>query len=302
MSSDDAKTDTNNADELRATEPFIKRIALVFDFDETLAPDSFAALLEHCGYEKEQFEEEKVQPLLDDGWDKKLARFYTLIQESRRRDDLTITAETMAEVGRNLELYPEVTELFDRIRDHAQNIVPDIEVEFYLLTAGMLEIPRATSIADEFRTLWGGELYFDKESDELAFVKHTVTYPDKIRYLLKLCKGMNIDDTKIHEDVYRDVPLEDWYIPMEQVIYVGDGASDMPIFAYLADNDGLAIGVFKSDGVSGWDGYDDIHDKRRVQNLAPANYRADSELMRSLKLAVDSICKQIALREKSQGE
>lgn len=302
MSSEDANTDTKSADELRATEPFIKRIALVFDFDETLAPDSFAALLKHCGYEKEQFEEERVQPLLDDGWDKKLARFYALIQESRRRDDLTITAETMAEVGRNLELYPEVTELFGRLTEHAQSIVPDIEVEFYLLTAGMLEIPRATPIADEFRTLWGGELHFDEENGELAFVKHIVTYSDKIRYLLKLCKGMNIDDTKIRQDVYRDVPLEDWHIPLEQVIYVGDGASDMPVFAYLADNDGLAIGVFKSDGVGGWEGYDDIHDKRRVQNLAPANYNADSELMQSLELAVDSICKRIALREKGKGE
>jgi phosphoglycolate phosphatase-like HAD superfamily hydrolase len=287
----------------KATPAVHNRIALVFDFDETLAPDSFAALLKHCGYDPESFEEEKIEPLLENNWDKKLARFYVLADESRHRDDLTITAETFAEVGRNLELYPEVEEMFDRVVDYAQDIIPDIEVEFYLLTAGMLEIPRATSISDRFRTMWGGELFFDEEDGELTFVKHTVSYPDKIRYVLKLCKGMDIDHPKITQDVYRELPSEEWYLPLSQLIYVGDGDSDMPVFAYLAEHDGLSIGVFKSDGVSGWEGYEDIHEGQRVvENLAGADYQEDSELMRSIKFSVQSICKEIALRQMGKGE
>lgn len=287
----------------RATPAVHNRIALVFDFDKTLAPDSFAALLKHCGYDPEAFQEKKIAPLLENNWDKKLARFYVLADESRRRDDLSITAETFAEVGRNLELYPEVEEMFDRVVGYAQDIIPDIEVEFYLLTAGMLEIPRATSIADRFRTMWGGELYFDEEDDELTFIKNTVSYPDKIRYILKLCKGMEIDHPKITQDVYREIPSEEWHLPINQLIYVGDGDSDMPVFAYLVEHEGLAIGVFKSEGVSGWEGYEDIHeDQRVVENLAAADYGEDSELMRSIKLSVESICKEIALRQKGKGE
>ncbi len=296
----DNQTNKQNSDK-KATDPHIPRIALVFDFDKTLAPDSFTALLEHCGFDPDKFEEEKIRPLLDDGWDKKLARFYALIEESRENDDFTLTADTFAEVGRKLALYPDVEQMFERVTGYAQEIIPDIDVEFYMLTAGMLEIPEATSIADDFRTLWGGNLHFDDEGN-LAFIKQIVTYPDKIRYLLKLCKGFNIDDRKIQEDVYRDIPEEEYHVPLEQLIYVGDGDSDMPVFAYLNDHAGMSIGVFKSDNVEAWEGYEDIHGKQRVQNLAQADYREGSELMESLKLAVQSICKRVALRQMSIGE
>lgn len=297
------KTSTQqNGEGVYATRPVINRVALVFDFDETLAPDSFTALLEHCGFDPDAFEAKKIKPLLDDGWDKKLARFYVLRKEAEERDDVSLTAETFAEVARNLELYPEATEMFERVAGYARAIVSDIEVEFYLLTAGMLEIPRATSIADRFRTMWGGELYFDEESGELDSVKRMVSYQDKIRYILKLCKGLDIDEPQINHDVYREIAEEEWHVPLSQVIYVGDGDSDMPVFAYLAEHEGLAISVHKSQRTDDWEGYEDVHEGRRVQNLAPADYREASELMQSLKLAVESICKRIALRQLSRGE
>ncbi|MGB3402091.1 MAG: hypothetical protein WBA77_05320 [Microcoleaceae cyanobacterium] len=40
----------------------------------------------------------------------------------------------------------------------------------------------------------------------------------------------------------------------------------------------------------------------RVANIAPPDYRENSELMQSLTLAVEGICKQIALRRLSIGE
>lgn len=285
----------------QATVPFHNRLALVFDFDETLAPDTFSALLNHCQIDADRFENEKVKPLTDSGWDKKLARFHCLIEESRSRDDLTITKETFVEVGQQLELYPGAEKMFERVRSWAHDVVPDVEVEFYMLTAGMLEIPRATSIASEFRVMWGGELHF-AENGELSFVKRTVSYPDKIRYLLKLCKGLDIDHPKITDDVYRYVPEDEWHLPLSQLIYVGDGDSDMPAFAYLKEHSGLAIGVYQADSAAGWEGHADMHDGRRVQNLAASTFEKDSELMTSLKLAVESVTKQIALRRLSQNK
>lgn len=287
--------------EIKATLAFHNRIALVFDFDETLAPDSFSALLQHCQLDPQKFHEEKVAPLMENGWDKKMARFYSLARLSRQQEALSITADTFAQVGRSLALYPEVQTMFERVQAYAEAIVPDIEVEFYLLTAGMLEIPRATPLADRFRVMWGGELYFNDE-DQLTFVKRIVSYPDKIRYLLKLCKGLDIDHPQITADVYQEVDPREWHVPFSQLIYVGDGDSDMPAFAYLKEHGGLAIGVFQSDEVGGWEGYEEMHAGRQVQNLAPSDYREGSELMTSLKLAVESICKLIALRQQGQNE
>ena len=47
----------------RATRHLHNRIAVVFDFDQTLADDSLDALLRGLGHEPEAFRREQVQPL-----------------------------------------------------------------------------------------------------------------------------------------------------------------------------------------------------------------------------------------------
>jgi len=69
----------------KATKPYSNRIALVFDFDNTLVPDTVDSLLENCGIDSQAFRAERIQPLIDNGWEPILARFYSLIQESKRR-------------------------------------------------------------------------------------------------------------------------------------------------------------------------------------------------------------------------
>lgn len=46
----------------------------------------------------------------------------------------------------------------------------------------------------------------------------------------------------------------------------------------------------------------EITSSQRLVNLAPAEYQEDSELMRSLTLAIESICKKISLLQLSVGE
>ena len=67
-----------------ATKPFVNRLAIVFDFDETLAPDTFSLLLEDMGLDADAFKQERVKPLLEQGWDKYIARAYCLVEESKR--------------------------------------------------------------------------------------------------------------------------------------------------------------------------------------------------------------------------
>ncbi len=98
------------------------------------------------------------------------------------------------------------------------------------------------------------------------------------------------------------MPEEEWHVPLDQVIYVGDGASDMPAFSLMNDHGGIAIGLYKGDTVEEWRGQAHMHAGRRVENLVPVDYSEESELMQSLTLAVESIAKRIALRRLGQGE
>jgi hypothetical protein len=135
------------------------------------------------------------------------------------------------------------------------------------------------------------------------FPKRVVTYPEKVRYLLQLAKGLPIEGPDAPPDVYRDIAEEEWHVPFDQMIYVGDGASDLPAFGLVEDRGGIAIGVFgPGQSASGWSTHTNVHAGRRVQNLAEANYTEGAELLRSLCLAVESIAKLIALRKPAQGE
>lgn len=284
-----------------ATRPFQSRLAVVFDFDKTLAPSSYNTLLEHIGVEPYDFREEYVEPLSEAGWDDTLARFYTLIRESRSRDDLRIDLDFLEKVGESVDPYPGVEEMFGHVREWARAISEDVEVEFYLLTCGFVDMHRGMAIAEEFEDMWGSEFHFDDDG-EVDFIKQMITFPEKVRYVMQLSKGLGTEGPNAPADVWREVPADEIHVPLDQIVYVGDGGSDMPVFELMHNHGGLAIGVFEADAAEGWGGHDAMYSDRRVQNLAPADYSEGSELMESLRLSVESICKLIELRRLSQDE
>lgn len=120
-----------------------------------------------------------------------------------------------------------------------------------------------------------------------------------------ISKGFDHHQEQKEDDllfVYADIPIEERHVPLNQVIYVGDGASDVPCFTMMNEHQGVAIGVYKGHTPEEWNREVKLTKGQRVVNLAPADYSDNSELMRSLTLAVESICKQIALKKLSVGE
>ena len=180
-------------------------------------------------------------------------------------------------------------------------MVPGIDVEFFLLTCGFLDLLRPMALYKEFKKAWGCELYFNKENKPV-FVKKAVSHTDKVRYILQVSKGLKDEDIHLPSDVYQEVSEKDRYVPLDQVIYIGDGKSDMPAFSLMKEHKGIALGVVDSEKIKEWDGYGSMHTLRKVENLAMVDYSKDSELMQSLLLGVESIAKLVKLRKLGKGE
>ncbi len=189
--------------------------------------------------------------------------------------------------------------MFDRLRKTASDLDPEIEVEFYVLSSGIADIVRATRIAGNFKTIWGCEFHFNQDG-EIDFPKRIISHIEKLRQLSQGYHGEQ--QTAPPNQVFRDVPPEDLHLPLDQVIYVGDGASDLPAFGMMAEHGGITLGIFTSETPQGWESASRLGAAGRVSNEATPDYQEDSELMRSLTLGVERICKQIALRELSIGE
>lgn len=289
----------------KVTRASCNRIAIVFDFDETLTPrDSFDVLLESVGLDPDKFEEERMQPLIEQRWEKYLSRAYCLIQASKERSQ-RITKSKLAEVGQNIELYKGADTLFDRLQEKIQAIGDEkIELEFYLISGGFVDIPRNTRLAKDFKRMWGCEFHYGQDGG-IEFIKKQMTHTEKTRYLYYISKG--IENSENEQDLiynYQSLPNEELYIPLDQMVYIGDGASDIPCFAVVSQYGGMSIGIYsQGHSAADWDYAERITDAQKVSNLVPAGYEDESELVRSLTLCVESIAKRIALRQlREKGE
>ncbi|MBD1864922.1 MULTISPECIES: HAD family hydrolase [Trichocoleus] len=285
----------------QATKPVCNRIGIVFDFDGTLAPDTFDELVKTLGLNVDEFRQQQYEPLKDAGWDHVAARFYCLIQASKQYPEIEhkITKDYLIQFGQQLQPFDSVTEMFDRLHQHVQDLNPQIELEFYIITGGFGEVVRHTCIAPYFTQIWGCEFHYS-QTGEIEFLKRSISHTEKTRYLMQIASGQNQVDGNGRSFAYRDVSEDQLHIPLSQIIYIGDGASDIPCFSVLNDKGGITIGVYKE--AQTWDQQIQVSESQRVTNLAEADYREDSELMRSLTLAVESLCKQITLRQLSVGE
>ena len=98
----------------KATKLVSNKIAIVFDFDQTLIPDdSFEVLLRDCEIDVDSFKSDRIKPLVADGWDNYLARAYCLSLESQQRNVNKITKAKLIELGKKIKFCDGVTEIFD---------------------------------------------------------------------------------------------------------------------------------------------------------------------------------------------
>lgn len=283
---------------VKATHPTAAKIAVAFDFDDTLVPSTYDKFIEYLGMDATEFRQQAYDPLLKAGWDPISARFYSLINYSKgcSNSDDRITQETIQEFGQSLKPFVGVPEMFDHLQAAATAIAPQIKVEFYLITSGFVEIAQSTSIASYFKAMWGPEFHYT-DAGEIEFLKRSLDHPAKPRYLYYISKGMHDNDSR--DDilfVYEDVLPAEIEIPLPQVIYVGDGNSDIPCFAMLNREGGTAIGVYPDGSAQEWVEEYQPTQGERVDSLAPADYSEDSKLMKALTLAVESISKKIQLQ------
>jgi hypothetical protein len=88
-------------------------------------------------------------------------------------------------------------------------------------------------------------------------------------------------------------------VPFDQMIYLGDGGSDLHAFGFMKSSGGLAIAIEKDGGFASADAQ---RPGQRVDNLARPDYSPGTELLESLEHAVTACASRIALRAAGQGE
>lgn len=284
-----------------ATRGYINRIAICFDFDRTLSEGSFEKLLERLGVgDSQRWRKEQLQPMMDHGWDEILAKG-ALIADLADEQGLEITRDLVEEVGRSLEPFPGVPDAMPALRRLGEEASGGAEVMLYVVSSGFVDIICKSPIAGMFDNILGSSLHFGGDG-RLQTIKRTLIHSEKARYLLALAKGLDLAGANEPQDVHKDKPPEEWHVPLDQMIYVGDGGSDLDAFNLLHDAGGIAIAVNASEHGEPWQAEEHMFDAARVENLAPPDFREGEEMHRTLTLAVEIVAKKVALRRLGKGE
>jgi phosphoserine phosphatase len=273
-------------------------IAVVFDFDDTLTDDSTTRLLADHGIDPADFWQNRMAKLTDAGWDSPLA-YLKLILDNVGDDKPfgRLSNKLLREFGERLSFYPGIPQLFVDLKEiAASHPLSNPAVEFYVVSGGIEEIIRGSSIAKHFTGIWGCR--FHEEDGQVRHVANSITFTEKTKFLFAINKGIgDADSRRSPFAVNQAVNAEDRRVPFEHMIYLGDGLTDVPCFSLLEKNRGVAFGIFdprkKNSPKKAWE---QLVMPNRVKTIGAPEYGPEQILGSLLRASVGTICSQMDLR------
>lgn len=270
-------------------------IAVVFDFDDTLVPDSTTALLESRGVDAKEFWSRLVPPLVRDGYDPPLAYLRLLLDRIGVGKPLgELSNSELREFGAGLDAhcFPGIPRLLDDLRKLVDEF-RDVTVEFYIVSGGLQEVIAGSSVVQQyFHGFYGCQL---GEGDDgvIRYVKRCVTFTEKTRYLYEINKGVRIADSRSKPHSVNN-KVEVRRVPFKHMIYIGDGLTDIPCFSLVRNGGGHTFGVLARNK-SAKQAFQELLQERRVDSLHSPDYGRDADLGTLIRAAVSTLGASIDL-------
>ena len=251
-------------------------IALLYDFDKTLCTTDMEnyTFIPELGYTPAQFWQKANGFGRDNHMDGLLAYMYTMIHECREQNR-RLERDFLVRCGRDMVLFPGVREWFRRINAFGQQL--GVEIEHYVISSGLREIIEGSGIAHEFREIYACEFFYNEEG-LACWPKLDVNFTNKTQFVYRINKG--ILDVSRDKELNDSMPDNSKRIPFTNMIYIGDGLSDVPCMKMMRAYGGQAIAVYQS---TNRQGVEKLLGDGRVDFIFPADYRADTELDRTVR-------------------
>ena len=271
-------------------------IAVICDCDETLAPNTTSLLLEHNGIDVDAFWSTIASDFVRNGWDPPqayLGEVLRLMREGRIKED---TPRKMRAFARSrVKPYPGAPSFIADLRAWLAadpRIAGDgARLEGYIISSGIEDMVRGCRFAGQFDGIFGGG-YATGPDGRYSAVKSTVTFTEKTKFLYAINKGIKESDLRRHPYRVNDmVPGSRRRVPFENMIYIGDGPSDVPCFSAVRSNGGHCIGII--DKKRPKRAYELARGRRTNYGIYSGDFRARSDLRLVLRTIISEIGRRI---------
>lgn len=270
---------------------FNKRtIALVYDFDGTLSPRPMQeyAFLPSIGEDPAAFWRDVGAWSTANNADPMLVYMRRLYERAREKNVKIDRADLVAQ-GKAVEYFPGVEAWFDAVAKYVadHDDTDGIILKHYLISAGLREIVEGTSIYKHFDNAFASEYWFD--AYDMPYPKRVITDTGKTQYLFRINKG--IEDER--QTINHHMPEDARPIPFSNMVYFGDGDTDVPSMAVMRKNGGHAVAVYPPGGNDAK--CVELFGANRVDFYATADFRVKSDLFRRTCLLLDAMIANIRL-------
>ena len=223
--------------------------------------------------------------------DRILAYMHLMLRKAGFADQ-PIRQEDFIALGEDLEFFPGVEEWFTRINKIGAKM--NMAVEHYIISSGLKEIIKGSKIYRHFKEVFACEFLYNA-SDVACWPKNAVNYTTKTQFLFRINKG--VLDISDDQTLNQYTPEDDRPIPFRNMVYIGDGFTDVPCMKLVKVNGGYSIAVYKPGEKQK---VEELLLHNRVDFLVPADYRESSELDLLMRDIIRKISLVDSLKRKSK--
>ncbi len=262
------------------------KVAFVYDFDKTLSPKDMQefGLLAKLGYAiPRDFWQEVDAFARVHEMDRILAYMYMLIEKAKLKG-IELTQTFLKEHGTHIELFDGVLEWFDLINGYGNKL--GLDIEHYVISSGLKSMISTTPIADEFKHIFACEYVYDDEG-RILWPSLAINYTMKTQFLFRINKGLFdlVDDLQVNEPI----PHGQRPIPFENIIYIGDGITDVASMSVVLDHGGSAFAIYDPQSDQSVKSAKQLKQHGRVDEIFVADFSWHSPLFTYMCQVLDLI-------------
>ena len=274
-------------------------IGVVYDYDQTLSPTYMQdeVLFPKFGINAAEFWKRCQALVEEEEYESELA--YLKVMLDYLDIDRPSNSDLMA-LGKDLRFFPGVPGMFAELEEvlTPEHHAMEIKIEHYIISSGIKTLIDGSELRSHIKEVFGCEFAEDNDGC-IAFPKRVISHTAKTQYLFRINKGM----LDLSMDVNDHMPEELRPIPFQNMVYVGDGPTDVPCFTVMKRNKGYTIAVYNPDDESRTSfrkAFQLSGQAARIDYLAPADYRAGSHLRLLLEEMIVDIADRIVERRRTE--
>ena len=257
-------------------------IGILYDFDKTLCTTDMQEydFIKNLGMTSREFWGEAAAITEQHEVEKILAYMFVMIKMCKEKG-IPLTEEYLRSCGEHVELFEGVLTWFDRINAFGESL--GVNIEHYIISSGTYEIIQGTPIAKYFKRIYACRYMYD-EKGEAVWPALAINYTLKTQYIYRISKGtLDVtDDYNLNRQ--QDESLR--RIAYHNMIYIGDGMTDIPCMKLVKERGGKSIALYP-EGHS--DNVRPLVDDDRINYVCVANYAPDSPLEKIVKLMIEKM-------------